>query len=156
MEIGWLTRHRYRWLLPAINLAGCALFVALRPPAPAEYLTELDEARRAGGFVLSSTVSGMVACRPLYPWNEWHGGEASSVKLVEIANAPALAMTVGIWLVGEISFARGSPACAWSWVLAAVFAVAASAQWWLIGMAVDAARHRLRRGRRLGGLRSAP
>jgi hypothetical protein len=148
-------RRRYSWLLPAINLAGCALFVALRPPAPADYLAELDAAHRRGGFLLTSTVSGMVACRLLYPWDEWHGGEAPGVKLLVIVNAPAGAMTVGTRLLGEIGLAQRLSACAWSWVLAFVFAATASAQWWLIGTAVDAVRHRLRRGRRSGDLRPA-
>lgn len=153
---GWLSRRRFRWLLPAINLAGCLLFIVLRPPVPAEYLAEEDAVRRTGGFVINSSVSGMVACRQLYPWDEWHGGEAVGVTLLEVVNAPAVAMTVGTSLVGEIGSARRLSACTWSWILAAVFAVAASAQWWLIGVAVDAAWHRLRRGRRPGGLRPAP
>ncbi len=62
----------------------------------------------------------------------------------------------GGFLLGEIGLARRLSACAWSWVLAAVFAVTASAQWWLIGTAVDAVRRRLRRGRRPGGLPLAP
>ena len=153
---GWLSRRRFRWLLPALNLAGCALFVVLRAPAPADYLARLDEAHRTGGFLLTSTVSGMVACRLLHPWDEWHGGEAVGVKLLEVVNAPAVAMTVGTRVAGEIGLARRLSACAWSWVLAAVFAVTASAQWWLIGTAVDVARHRLRRSRRPGDLRPAP
>jgi hypothetical protein len=90
----------------------------------------------------------MVACRLLHPWDEWHGGEAAGVKLLEVVNAPAVAMTVGTGLAGEIGPARRLSACAWSWVLAVAFAVAvaASAQWWLIGSAADAAWHRLRRG----------
>jgi hypothetical protein len=127
MDPGWLTRPRCRWLLPVLNLAGCALFVVLRPPVPADYLARLDEAHRAGGFLLTSTVSGMVACRLLHPWDEWHGGEAVGVKVLEVVNAPAVAMTVGTKLAGEIGPARRLSACTWSWVLAVVFAVAASA-----------------------------
>ncbi len=67
MATGWLTRSRYRWLLPALNLTGCALFVMLRPPVPAEYLAEVDAVRRTGGLVINSSVSGMVACRQLTP-----------------------------------------------------------------------------------------
>lgn len=157
MATGWLTRSRYRWLLPALNLTGCALFVMLRPPVPAEYLAEVDAVRRTGGLVINSSVSGMVACRQLYPWDEWHGGEAAGVKLLEVVNAPAVAVTVGTTvLAGETGLARRLSACAWSWVLATVFAVTASAQWWLAGIAIDAIRHQRRRGWRAGDTRPAP
>ena len=89
----------------------------------------------------------------LYPWDEWHGGEALGVKILEVANAPAVAMTVGTALAGEIGLARLLTACTWSWVLAGVFAVTASGQWWLIGTAVDAVQRRLRRSRTPGGVR---
>ena len=146
MDIGWLNRHRYRGLLPAVNLAGCALFVALRPADTCRTTSPTsDEVRRTGGFVINSSVSGMVACRQLYPWDEWHGGEGAGVKILEVANAPAVAMTVGTMvLAGETGLARRLSACAWSWVLAGVFAVTASAQWWLTGIAIDAVRHRRR------------
>jgi hypothetical protein len=53
---------RTRWALVLANLAACALFVALRPPAPPEYIADIAEARATGGFVINSGISGMVAC----------------------------------------------------------------------------------------------
>ena len=34
---------------PNCNALACVLFVVLREPAPADYLAEVDEARRNGG-----------------------------------------------------------------------------------------------------------
>ena len=40
---------RLRQVLPIANTLACVLFVALGEPAPADYLAEVDEARRNGG-----------------------------------------------------------------------------------------------------------
>jgi hypothetical protein len=40
-------------------------------------------------------------------------------------------------MLGEFSVARLISACRWSWILAAVFIVVASVQWWLIGVGLD-------------------
>jgi hypothetical protein len=85
---------RPRWTLVLGNLAACALFVILRPPASPDYIADVAAARAESVFVINSGISGMVACRLLYPWSQWHGGEALGVKVLEVANAPAVAVTV--------------------------------------------------------------
>ena len=110
--------------------------------------------RHRGGFVINSAVSGMIACRALYPWDEWHGGEALGVKILEVVNAPAASVVVGLELISLGGY--WLPACQWSWILAAVFLTLSSTQWWLIGLAADAARRRWRGGRSRDVLRPAP
>lgn len=134
---------RFQRLLPAANLISCALFVLLRERAPAGYLAEVDEARLSGGMFLNSAITGTLACRNLYPWSEWHGGESLGVKILEVANLPAVISTAIMHLVAEvIGVARLMPACQWSWVLAGGFLLVASTQWWLLGKALDRARAR--------------
>lgn len=128
---------RTRWALVLANLAACALFVALRPPASPDYIADVAAARASGGFAINSGISGMVACRLVYPWSEWHGGEALGVKLLEVANAPAVAVTMGVTIVGEMGLARQFSVCGWSWLLAGVFVGASSVQWWIVGAAVE-------------------
>ncbi len=135
---GWLSRgRRYRlpWALVLINGAACASFVVLREPASSEYLAEVDAVRRTGGVHLNSAIDGTLACRHLYSWSEWHGGEVLGVKLLEVANAPALAVTGVFDAAGTLGVARAFSLCTWSWLLAAVILVAASIQWWLVGTA---------------------
>jgi hypothetical protein len=36
--------------------------------------------------LLNSGILGMLACRTLHSWSEWHGGEALGVKVLEAAN----------------------------------------------------------------------
>jgi hypothetical protein len=135
-----------RWLLPAVNLTGCLLFVLQRPPVPHAYLAEIDAVRSRGGMVINSAVSGIIACRHLYPWDEWHGGEARGVKVLEIANAPATAVVIGLdFLVGS-NLAKRLPVCTWTWMLAGVFVALSSAQWWVIGVTTDAGWRRWRGG----------
>jgi hypothetical protein len=103
------------------------------------YLTEVDEARRNGGIFFNSAITGTLACRNLYPWSEWHGGEALGVKILEIANLPALTATAIAHFLGEVfGIARLMSACQWSWILAVGFVLVASAQWWLFGIALEA------------------
>jgi hypothetical protein len=77
---------RFRRILPIANAIGCLLFVVLREPTPRAYLAELDEVHRTGGVLLNSGILGMLACRTLHSWSEWHGGEALGVKVLEAAN----------------------------------------------------------------------
>jgi hypothetical protein len=129
---------RLRRVLPLANALACVLFVVLREPAPVAYLAEVDEARRNGGMLFNSAITGILACRNLYPWSEWHGGEALGVKIVEIANLPALIPTAIAHVLGEVlGIARLMSTCRWSWILAVGFFLLASTQWWLIGTALD-------------------
>lgn len=134
----------YRRLLPAVNLIACVLFVVLREPASTHYLAEVDDARRAGGMFINSGIVGTLACRMLQFWSNWHGGEALGVKILEVVNLSALVVTAGAHILGEITVAHLMSARRWSWLLAGVFLLVASAQWWLLGLALD---HRLRRSR---------
>ena len=88
-----MLRLPVRWVLVLANLVGCARFGALRPPAPPPYIAEVAAARADGGIYLNSEITGMVACRLLHSWSEWHGGEALGVKVLEVAKAPAAVLT---------------------------------------------------------------
>jgi hypothetical protein len=125
-EVALLRRLRPRWVLVLANLVGCALFVALGPTAPPEYIAEVAAARANGGMYLNSGMGGMVACRLLHSWSEWHGGEALGVKVLEVANAPAAALTLFVAGAGEMGLARQFSVCGWSWLLAGVFLATAS------------------------------
>jgi hypothetical protein len=139
---------RFRWLLLASNAVACVFFVVVREPPAPEYLAEWESAHRTGGIFLNSAVDGMVACRPLYSWSDWHGGEALWVKSLEVANMPALALAGVFGAAGELGVARMFPICTWSWILGGVFLVAASVQWWLAGVVIDNVVGLLRRRRR--------
>ena len=95
-------------VLTVANAAACLLFVLLREPVAADCLAELDAVQRRGGMVVNSGISGMVACRDLYPWSEWHGGEALGVKILEAANLPAVIVTAVVHLGGTVAGAIGS------------------------------------------------
>jgi hypothetical protein len=72
------------------NYLGFALFLVLRPSA-AEYLRAKDEALHRGEFTVSDAdPTCFIAGRPLYDWQPWHGGESMGVKVLEVANFPAL------------------------------------------------------------------
>jgi hypothetical protein len=127
----------FKTILPFANLIFCALFVLLRQPAPVNYLRELDQARATDSIFETSGIIGTLACRNLYSWSEFHGGEALGVKVLEVVNAPALVVTAIASIVGEPGIARLMTACRWSWVLAGVFLLASSVQWWLLGLRLD-------------------
>jgi hypothetical protein len=142
-------RLRPRWVLVLANLAACVAFVVLRPPAPPDYMADVAATRATGGIILSDVVIGMLACRLLHPWDEWHGGDALGVKVLEVANAPAAAVAIGVASMGELGLARHFSVCGWSWVLAGVFVATSSAQWWILGAAVEWAMRRVLKRTRL-------
>jgi hypothetical protein len=129
-----------RRALPIANLVACALFVVLREPAD---LSAADKDRLEGGMSFTSGIVGTLACRTLYSWSAWHGGEALGVKILEVMNAPALAATAAAHVIGEMTVARTISACRWSWVLAGAFLPVASIQWWLLGFVVERGWQRL-------------
>ena len=141
--------QKFRWLLLLSNAAAFALFVSLRDPPPAEYLAALDSAQRTGGLLLNSGIDAMLACRNLYSWSPWHGGETFAVKAYIVANAPALAFSALVDTVGRIGATGIFSACRWSWIVAGFFLVAASVQWWSIGALIEylVRRHSLHRAR---------
>jgi hypothetical protein len=128
----------FRRTLPIANLVACLLFVVLREATPAWHLQEIERARQLGGVVIYDSVWGTLACRTLYSWSTFHGGEDIGVAALEVLNLPSLVLTVIGSVIGEGSgLARLTSACGWSWLLAGVFIVTASAQWWLVGTGFD-------------------
>jgi hypothetical protein len=137
---------RTGYVLAAAHLAGCVLFVLLREPVHPLYLAEVDKARQDGGMYLTSGIDGTIACRNLYSWSEWHGGEALGVKVLEVANLPVLVFSVFAGAAGDISgIGRGMSACNWSWVVAFLFVALSTGQWLLVGWLIEQAWSRLRR-----------
>ena len=130
-----------RRTLPIVNLIACALFVWIREPA-SSYFQEVDRARQQGSSISYDDIWGTLACRPLNNWGPTHGGEAIGVAALEVLNLPSLVLTGFVGVFAEVFSASTSSACRQSWLLAGVFMVFASAQWWYVGRAID-----LRRGR---------
>ena len=137
-------------LLPLANAIGCLLFLLLREPAPPQNLALIDNARRNGGLYAMDQTVGTVACRELNSWSEWHGGEALGVKILEAINLPVVLVTAVQSVLGEVELSKTMSACRWSWVLGAVFLVASTLQWWILGTWLDLGLRRFRnRGKRL-------
>jgi hypothetical protein len=129
-----------------LNLIVCAVFLTVRAPATA-LIEEREHAQQLGAFTLSSSDPYMlIAERPLRQWNEWHGGEATWVKVIEVLDGPALiaTKTIGDRWAANHAFS-GTPSYRHeSWTRAYVFVVASSVQWLLIGALI--ARLSRRRG----------
>ena len=121
-----------------VNLIACAAFLIVRPEATS-LIEERERAERSGAFSLSSSDPFMlIAGRPLWQWNEWHGGEATWVKAIEVANGPAVfvAKLFGdVWEAGH-AFSGQPTYRGQSWMRAYVFLVVSSVQWLLIGLAL--------------------
>jgi hypothetical protein len=121
-----------------LNLIACAVFLIVRPPMT-ELLEERDAALRNGSISVNSADPFMfIAERPLREWNEWHGGEARWVKVIEVLNAPSLAAMRALgdrWSrfarARDIGSLRGD-----SWVMAWTYLVLSSVQWLLIGAVI--------------------
>lgn len=104
-----------------LNCVACALFIAVRPPATS-LIEERERAERSGALSVSSADPYMViAARPLRQWDEWHGGEAAWVKIIAVANGPAVfaAKRFGDrWAAehafsGQETYGRQSWNCSW-------------------------------------------
>ena len=92
-------------------------------------------------MLFNSGSLGILACRDLHDWSEWHGGERTVVKILEAANVvPLVAAGVVHMFLGDASFTSSLSACQWSWGLALVFILCATAQWAAIGQVVDSFR----------------
>lgn len=137
-----------------LNLAACVVFLVTRPPAR-ELIDEREQEQRHGWLALSSGDPYMlIAERPLRQWNEWHGGETTWVKVIEILNAPALIATKIIGDAWAASHAFSGPPTYRrdSWIRAYLFVVVSSAQWLLIGALLS----RITRRRRTAPLVTTP
>jgi hypothetical protein len=121
-----------------VNLIACAAFLMVRPEATS-LIEERERAEQMGAFSLSSSDPYMlIAGRPLRQWNEWHGGEAVWVKVIEVANGPAVlvAKFSGDLWGAEHSFSGQPTYRRKSWMRAYVFLIVSSVQWLLIGLAL--------------------
>lgn len=128
-------------ILCVVNLLGFSAFILAREP----YIhlgQELEVSRQTGEW-MGSYYSGQplthIAGRPLYSWNDWHGNEATWVKVLEIANFPALILAHGLaepmtmlLFPGSGSYYLQSWVKAWSFTLLAIF------QWFTVGWLIDA------------------
>jgi hypothetical protein len=142
-----MKRHIAALPLLMLNLAACAAFLALRPPA-IPVLEERERMRHSPGdiFLISGDAYTFVANRPLRSWSAWHGGEEFWVKAIEVLNFPALAVgkSAGdLW--SNYASPRGIGSVAGdSWVRAYVYVIVSSLQWALIGAFVAPAVTRRR------------
>lgn len=141
---------RYRVLLPICNAVACGLFVLLRAPLAPGYLAEVDAAWRNGAMHFDSGSGGVLACRSLNSWSSFHGGEHIGVKALEAVNVAPLVATGLVHVVAWVASASASDAplasaCTWSWGLAAVFILLATAQWLALGAVLDRVAPRFQR-----------
>lgn len=138
------------WLPAAVNLAMCLLFIAVREPHIA-FLSEREEAWQRGGFqfVSSSDPWMYIAGRPLYHWTRWHHGESLAVRVLQVANWPALitAKRIGDGLAPYARRERLLSFSEMTWLYGWLFIGLASAQWLLVGVLLRlfASRPRARR-----------
>ncbi len=123
-------------LAPCIlNWLVCGIFLLARPEATA-LIEEREREQRAGMLTLSSADPYMlIAGRPLFQWNEWHGGESTWVKAVEVIDGPAVitAKHFGDRWAASRAFNGKRTYRRESWIRAYVFIIASSVQWLLIG-----------------------
>ena len=128
-------------VLVLINYAFFAAFLTFRPSEEA-ILHSKDVRWAAGHFEWNSAAPWTyIAARPLYNWTEWHGGELTWIKAVEVLNLPAL-FTGAL----AVRVARQSTQIGYyyesSWVRAWAFLAAATAQWLAIGSILTLWRRR--------------
>lgn len=141
------TRRRIAAILCAANLLGFAAFILVREPGI--HLGEELEASRQSGEWIASSYSGQplthIASRPLYSWNDWHGGEALWVKALEIANFPALIVAHGLAdPMTRLLFPGSGSYYLESWVRAWMFVGLAVLQWVSVGWMIHSTLRVLR------------
>lgn len=110
------------------NYIAFAAFVAVRPSDTAQ-LRKKDAAWVPGTFSLSSADPyTYLAARPLYNWSEWHAGEHVAVKVLEVANLPALMAAAALTPVAG-TLTGASVYHGRSYVRAVLFVLFATLQW---------------------------
>lgn len=125
---------RFPWFLVGAHWLICITFLVAREPEPrGQWLDELEAARRPGAILLNTAAPRMyLAERPLYGWNEWHGGEETWVKAIEVANLVPLALAecgdTFLDMVGVL------PVRARSWLVASWFFALSTGQWLVVGI----------------------
>jgi hypothetical protein len=135
-----IRKHPVVALFLSIHLAGCSAFLFLREPG-ISFPEEEERMRRDSGYFFVSSAGPImhIAGRPLYNWSEWHGGEARWVKILEVANLPALIATVTIGHV-PIAIYRSTGRGTFlhdTWIRALVFLLFSVAQWVFIGRLLE-------------------
>ncbi len=134
-------------ILVTLHVAACIAFLALREPRIA-FLAERERERREAGyfFIISRDPYTFIAERPLYTWNEFHGGEETWVKALEVVNLPSIFVTatLGGAVIAIYRFTGYGDYPTDTWIRAFLFFAFSLAQWWTIGQAIDTALRRMR------------
>ncbi len=119
------------------NLVAWVSLVGLRDPLPDSFFAERDEWLGPGAFYHSSVAPELViAGRPLWSWNEYHGGEILAVKALEVLNLPSLiVVALCDLLVGD---AFGVPTYLRSVFTFLGLLVVTTLQWLLVAKAIIA------------------
>ena len=135
-----LRSHPIVTVLLLLHFVVCSAFILLREPS-ISHLEERERMRRDSGYVFESNVDPImfIAGRRLNGWNEWHGGESLWIKIVEVANLPALLATVTVGhLPIAIYRATGSGTFVHdTWIRASVFLLFSVAQWVVVGLLIE-------------------
>lgn len=122
-------------VLALINVSGCVLFVASRPPL--EGAPSAPEAAAGGGEYQ------VLACRQMNLWAQGDRAEPAWLKTLVVANIPSVILVAFLrMLLGYVPLFSGQSLCVQSWVCAAVFLVSSTLQWYFFGAFVE---DRLRR-----------
>jgi hypothetical protein len=84
-------------VLVTLHLMACAGFLAFRNPG-ISFLAERERERREWGYFFMNSADPymFIAERPLYNWSEWHGGEETWVKALEVINLPSILLTATV------------------------------------------------------------
>ena len=127
--------RRLPLLLCMVNWTLFLLFLTLREPR-IDHADELEASwpHQNQTFRTPGRARLHIAARPLYDWNQWHGGESFLVKSIEVVNLPAL---IGANLLtpatGSLFFPRSGSYYLDTWIRAWLFLVLATIQWACLG-----------------------
>ena len=148
-SVSILRRHPVVTILLVLHFAVCSAFILLREPS-ISHLEERERMRRDSDYVFESSTDPFmfIAGRRLNGWNEWHGGERLWVKICEVANLPALVLTVTVGhLPIAIYRATGSGTFVHdTWIRAFVFLLFSVSQWVAVGVFIERRTRRVPQG----------
>lgn len=125
--------------LCVLNIAACIAFM-VNTPAGISRLEEREHMRSNPGDIVgrSGDAYMFIAERPLCDWNQWHGGERSWVKVLELLNRPAVRAAKGVgdeWSQHRIEHHKGSFKSD-TWVRAWIYLTISTLQWAVIGLLI--------------------